>query len=335
MRTPINVITEDEAANSLVTHNLLATHNGVFHADDAFAVAFFTLVSPGMQIVRTRRQDIIDRAAVVVDVGGVDEQQANRYDHHQRGFSKRRLNGVPYAAFGLVWQHRGWVLDLLGSMLRGMPVNAARLISAVDATLVAAVDATDSGWEAPGDIRTTPRYGVSAVISALNPTWDEEPDFDAAFVRAVAVAQGILERAIRGCAAELAAESVVRAAITAGSASDDREILVLDKFCPWQATVIAEAPDAKLVVFRSEDGQFRVQAIPVALGSFESRLLLPESWGGMRGVELAAAIRASGGGIADDEAVFVHPGRFIGGATDFEAAMSMARTALSAQAVPA
>jgi uncharacterized UPF0160 family protein len=67
----------------------IATHNGVFHADDVAAVASIAArlkrYGIGYEIVRTRDQKIIDIADVVVDVGGVYDPENLRFDHHQDG----------------------------------------------------------------------------------------------------------------------------------------------------------------------------------------------------------------------------------------------------------
>src|SRR5690606_7569866 len=89
----------------------IVTHNGSFHADDIFACATLTLhleqQGKGYKIIRTRDESRIDSADFVVDVGGIYDEKTNRFDHHQPGGAGSRDNGVPYAAFGLVWKHYG------------------------------------------------------------------------------------------------------------------------------------------------------------------------------------------------------------------------------------
>lgn len=334
----INIIKETQALSLARTPDrisgLVAVHNGVFHADDVFFVAVLTLVSPSLQIVRTRNPKIVEFAQIVGDVGGVHDAGQNRYDHHQRGGAGCRSNGVPYASFGLLWSHTGWTGDLVGAVLRvgtqwGQYSAIARL---VDESLVQAVDASDCGMvdtAVPGSVETVPRYSISAAISAFNPSWSEaDQDFDAAFARAVEFAQMVLRRAVVGAAGQVEAKTVVMDALA--QVRPDDAIIVLNRFAPWQDTILAakSGDRIKLVVFPSETGDWRVQAVPDAPGSFGMRLALPKAWAGLSGAELAAAVRASGGSIGDAEAVFCHIGRFIGGATTFEGAMQMARAAL-------
>lgn len=340
----INIISE-QAAMDMVRNpegripGLIAVHDGVFHADDAHFVAALNLVSPGKAIVRTRNQEILAAAEIVGDVGGVYDKSANRFDHHQKGGAGARANEVPYASFGLLWAHQGWALDIVGSILHAAGIEGesfGEIVQLVDANLAQAIDAADCGYTASnadevslatgyGIVDATPRMSLSAVIAGFNPDWTEAPDFDAAFARAVEFAKAILTRAVIRAAGEVKARAVVRAALgNLDRHSEDSQILVLDCFCPWQETVLEYGPTVKFVVFPAEDGGYRVQTVPVAIGSFKARMSLPESWAGLRGMELALAVRTSGGAIADSEAVFCHNGRFVAGATTLGAAMQMA-----------
>ena len=71
--------------------------------------------------------------------------------------------------------------------------------------------------------------------------------------------------------------------------------------------------------------QWRVQAIAVAPGSFESRCPLPAAWRGLRDEELSRVSGIPGG-------VFVHMSGFIGGNATLEGALAMARAGLQAAA---
>lgn len=318
---------------------LIAVHNGVFHADDVFFVAALTIVTSGMTVVRTRNQEVLKVAEIVGDVGGVFNPEAGRFDHHQKGGAGVRASGVPYAAFGLLWNLKpGFKLETSWDGFEPDDARQGAVGGAVDRSLVQAIDAADCGFtcketadptcwgEGWWEKETTPRYSLSAAISSFNPTWREAgQDFDAAFTEAVGFAQAILRRELVSADAEVEAVDQVRKVM--GSAEADGTILVLSRFLPWQETVIKEAPLVQFVVFPSETGDWRIQAVPASLGSFQTRKALPESWAGLRGAELAAAVRAMGGEMEDSEAVFCHPGRFICGATSFDAAMQMARIA--------
>ena len=80
------------------------THSGKFHADDVFSSALLLSVNPEITIHRGS-QVPEDFKGIVFDIG------RGKYDHHQRD-SRIRENGVPYAAFGLLWEELGAFLLL-------------------------------------------------------------------------------------------------------------------------------------------------------------------------------------------------------------------------------
>ena len=86
------------------------THGGKFHADDVFSTALLQIVRPDIQVTRGFVvPDDFD--GIVYDVGG------GMFDHHQEP-RETRPNGVPYAAFGLLWQ-------VLGAQLVGEQLQSA------------------------------------------------------------------------------------------------------------------------------------------------------------------------------------------------------------------
>lgn len=99
-------------------------------------------------------------------------------------------------------------------------------------------------------------------------------------------------------------------------------IIVLESFAPWKGTLLAsdspKAAQADVVVFPSSRGGWNFQGIPVSSDAFEVRCKVPAEWLGKRDEELQEVC-----GISD--AMFVHPGGFIGGAKSFEGAMALAR----------
>lgn len=76
------------------------THGGKFHADDVFSAALLLYLNPEIVIARGNRVPE-DFDGIVFDIG------RGRYDHHQKD-SRVRENGVPYAAFGLLWEELGF-----------------------------------------------------------------------------------------------------------------------------------------------------------------------------------------------------------------------------------
>ncbi|XP_015471404.1 UPF0160 protein MYG1, mitochondrial isoform X3 [Parus major] len=97
--------------------------------------------------------------------------------------------------------------------------------------------------------------------------------------------------------------------------------------CPWKEHVfqlereLALPKPLQLVLFPDRGGQWRVQSVPTAPHSFQSRLPLPEAWRGLRDEALSELAGIPG-------CIFVHASGFIGGNQTREGALEMARRAL-------
>ena len=66
----------------------IATHDGVFHADEVFALAvlklYFEKEHKQIEIIRTRDLERISSCDIAVDVGGKYSHKEQVYDHHQK-----------------------------------------------------------------------------------------------------------------------------------------------------------------------------------------------------------------------------------------------------------
>ncbi len=298
----------------------IATHDGVFHADDVFAVAVLLLVYVQAKVLRTRDAAKLATADIVVDVGGLCDVMRCRFDHHQRGRAGARENGVLFSSFGLVWQV--YAAQLLPRL--GVPDEHREAVATtIDKVLVQPVDALDNGQNLYKGGETVfegiSSMSMSHVLSGFNPTWaDEQKDYDKAFLEAVAFAQAILRNQVRYVLGGLLATEGVRHAI---QAANEGPLVLLPRFLPWAEQVRDEAPNAMFVIFPSETGTWMVQAINKTPGTFESRRLLPETWAGLRDQDFARV-------TAIEDAVFCHPGRFICGAKTQASALQLAKLAL-------
>ena len=288
-----------------MTTKTIATHNGNFHADDVFSVAALKNIFPAVELIRTRDLDVMAKADIVLDVGGVHDAQTGRFDHHQKGGAGERENGIPYSSFGLIWQHYG--LEICGG-------NQA-VADSVDGSLVSTIDAIDCG-HVEG---VATGISLSQTISMFNPTWQEAGNFDECFDEAVKFASRVLTRFIATASGGINAKSIVIKAI---ENAEDPRLIILEKYTPWKTTVHKNSKDALFMVYPSQEGQWRIQTVPVELGSFEDRKSLPQTWAGLSGDELQQVT-----GIND--AMFCHNGLFIAGAQSFESVMKMAAIALS------
>jgi len=283
----------------------IATHNANFHADDVFSIAAMKHIFSTFKLVRTRNVALINKADIVIDVGGEYDPDKGRFDHHQRGGAGERENGIPYSSFGLVWQKYG--LEICD--------GKQDLANAVDAGLVSKIDAIDCGY-------TKGVYdgiSLSQSISMFNPTWQEASHFDECFDEAVVFASRILTRFIASANGGLSAKKIVAQAI---ENAEDPRVIVLERYTPWKKTVHALSEDALYVVYPSDTGQWRIQTLPVEPGSFENKKSLPKPWAGLSDDEFKDET-----GI--DDVMFSHNGLFIAGAESFESAMKMAVIALA------
>ena len=158
------------------------THGGMFHADDVFATALLKIINPDIRIFRgfTVPENF---SGIVYDVG------RGKYDHHQQD-SRVRENGVPYAAFGLLWEQFGeTVLDS----------EDARKF---DEDFIQPLDRADNTGE---------KNMLALVIADKCPTWQEDQNqsMDEAFSEAVEFAEVILEGRFKQIRANRAAYETV------------------------------------------------------------------------------------------------------------------------------
>lgn len=294
--------------NNMASVNVANTHGGIFHADEVFATAVLKQMFEDMEVHRVFRPE--DNADIVYDIG------CGAYDHHQPDH-EIRPDGIPYAAFGLIWRSFGRAyIESLGVSAKYVDFVHAM----VGKTLVRSVDALDNGVSLGGEAFT-----ISDAISSFNPEWDSDESADEAFSCAVDFAGSVLMLQVRHAASMAKAKGIVAAAVEAS----DGQVIELPCYVPWQEHLLAmagkKAQNAKRVIFPSNRGGYNVQAVPTAPGAFTNRAPLPKELWGLRGEELAKA-----SGIED--AIFVHPAGFIGAAMSLEGARVLAWMGLDAPA---
>lgn len=233
------------------------THSGKFHADDVFSTALLQYFYPEMMITRGS-QVPEDFEGVVYDIG------RGEYDHHQKD-AKVRENGVPYAAFGLLWEE-------LGSMILGQEM--AQLF---DEEFVQPLDLNDNNGE---------KNELANLIGDFNPVWDSDEDTTVGFWRAVSVAKEILANKFHRYQGNERAEQRVlevlkkNASINEESERDyDRsKILVLDEFIPCQKQLTGT--DISFLIFPSNRGGYCIQPVKKP-DSNQYKCGFPKHWLGL------------------------------------------------------
>jgi len=306
------------------------THNGVFHADDALAMAIIKMMAViwmmQVEIIRTRDPEVIATADIVFDVGGVYDPEKGRFDHHQRGCEAAWKDGTRLSSAGMVWLKHG--LELVKDKCRFEDMTEAEkheVWEEVYKTCLMHVDNLDNGQ---GDLtkKTLSDATLSAAIADFNCGGNaSEEDHFLAFQDAVAFASGVLSRRIWQCMEDVKQRMSLRSQHVG-------DVVVLD--APMDAVIVAEAlPQAKLIIM-PQFGQWMVVCVPPSREErFSQRLPFPESFAGLRGPALAGVLAK---GPAQDEAAadeagaacFVHGVRFCGGMRSQEAALDLAQQVL-------
>lgn len=264
------------------------THGGVFHADDVFATALLKILNPDIEIIRGY-QVPEDFDGIVYDVG------MGKYDHHQKD-RRVRENGVPYAAFGLLWEECGTLILSEEDAVK------------FDEHFVQPLDWSDNTGES---------YILAKVIGDFNASWRaEQKDADVLFGQAVDFAKTILENRFEQILAEREAENTVLAKMEAGKAP----ILVLDQSLPWKTAVIGS--EYVYVIYPSLRGGYNVQAVPQ---EDDTQMLVrpfPEAWRGKTPEALQELTGITG-------FTFCHVSGFLCAADTIEDAVKVAELALS------
>lgn len=293
---------------------VIGIHNGPAHRDELAAVAMFMICfgdPTGIEVVRTRVMDTLEKCDVILDVGGRNEITSDGQvwiDHHDIPSEKEvRDNGIQYAAAGKVAE------------LLGMPREFIE-------TVIYGIDAMDNGQEEFDGKYPDPL----SFIQAFNADWDQSmfgKDQDDNFRAALGIAVEVFRRLLRTINVNAEAKKQVIACI---EASGDNPIVELPRYLGnWGKTVCEyniEHPDAKkiYVIFPAKADQWNIQAVPVSPeeGCFTQVKPLPKAWGGLRDQALTDKT-----GIED--AIFVHPACFMGAWKTRDAVLRAAEDALN------
>uniref|UniRef100_UPI00402571BB MYG1 family protein n=1 Tax=Agathobacter sp. TaxID=2021311 RepID=UPI00402571BB len=263
------------------------THGGKFHADDVFSSALLLYINPEIVISRGNKVPE-DFDGIVFDIG------RGRYDHHQKD-SRVRENGVPYAAFGLLWEELG--KEILGE----------ELAEKFDEAFVQPLDNNDNTGE---------KNELATLIGNFNPPWDAKGGSDEAFFQAVSVAGMILENKFERYRGNARADQRVEQVLK-GHDQKDR-ILVLPEFIPCQKALTET--EIAFVIFPSNRGGYCIQPQKREY-SMNYKCSFPSQWLGLEGEELVKETGLS-------SAVFCHKGGFLMTVGELEDAKAACKKAL-------
>ncbi|XP_043481688.1 MYG1 exonuclease isoform X1 [Leptopilina heterotoma] len=318
----------------------IGTHNGVFHCDEVLACYMLKTLPEykNASIIRSRDPDVLKTCDIVVDVGGEYDPTKHRYDHHMREFNETAssvINKEGYnwtirlSSAGLIYCHFGHriIKQIIPEVTDENDIE--EIFKKVYDTLIQEIDALDNGvpmFDAEPLYRIHTHLG--ARVKGLNPPWNKKNmDVEEQFRKAMAlVGEEFNEFITYAAQVWLPAKNLVKEALLNRFEVDPSgEIMELKQPCPWTEHMFALEKELKIdpiikyVIF--QDNSYRIQAVPLEMGSFVCRIFLPEEWAGLRDEELSKVSGIEGG-------IFVHAARFIGGNKTRDGALQMARKAL-------
>lgn len=296
-------------------------------------------------VTRTRDPEVLEACDIIVDVSG-QYDGTKHFDHHQRGFEETfdAVHSTKLSSAGLVYKHFGRQIISNSSKLTESHENMDLIYKKIYDEFIEGIDANDNGISAYGSNEPSFKTAMSlpSMVAHLNPRWNEESSdavLDEKFKEASAlVGHHFMDRLSYYAESWLPARSGVYSAIASRQIP---EIVVFETFLPWKdrrfrldSSYAADSLDlfqiekemqieGKIIYVLYSDGKgWRIQAVPKAITSFESRKALPEAWRGVRDDALSEVTGIAGG-------VFVHASGFIAGNKTREGALEMAKKALT------
>ncbi len=262
----------------------VVTHNGVFHADEVFAIAFLNIVAKRtvlnlFHVIRVNNDDIDqykDRDdVIIVDIGG------GEFDHHKlyplnntcksyRSYA-RNINGVKeykrydFASFGKVVRAYHELVD---------PIKDLKEYKYFDRNFVCKIDGYDNGDR-------TYNSDFSNLLNEMNPVWnaeiewvgDPEDEVSFNFMDAICFCMFIINKKLENIKAMKDAESIIEEA----KKNENNHIIILNKYVPYLGKL---NPDTEYVIFPSKRdiGCYNISVQKNENGEFIKPL--PKEWYG-------------------------------------------------------
>jgi uncharacterized UPF0160 family protein len=294
---------------------ICVTHNGAFHADDLFATATLSILNNGnIKIIRTRDPKIFETGDYVYDVGGENDPERDRFDHHQKGGGGIRSNGIPYSSFGMIWKKYGE--QICGNK---------KIAEKIDERIVQSVDAKDNGVDIyTAKIKGLDPYGVNAIFMAFYPTWKEsKTNVDKIFSMQVDKIIPLLKREIKIAKDDIEGEEIIKDSYNKAL---DKRIIIIDTSLPRYLVqdILPLFDEPIYFVYPSGfDSTWKVEAVRSDISTMNSRKLFPESWRGLMNSDPKLKELS---GISDF--IFCHQSGFFAHTKTKEGAIKLAEKAL-------
>ena len=274
----------------------LVTHSGQFHADDIFSTAFLHVYyrhkdkTIKVKCRRSIKKEDIEKADIVYDIGLVYNPKKLRFDHHQNDAGLIRENGIPYAAFGLVFKHFGTELITLISGEKNKKV-IAEIFDIIEKKLVQHIDAMDNGTATYKqvfkgvDVATIDNYFQMCKFAA---GVDDMKMIDKKFFELVKFSEPIIENII-DYAVHIQSEKAL--AVRAYNKAKDKRIIICDRFYSFNFNTF---PEPLLVAYPDLRDNWSAKNVQTGEDLYDARFYFPESWRGLVEVELEKACGVKG-----------------------------------------
>ncbi len=277
------------------TINLL-THSGQFHADDIFSTALLNLYFKNkepktkVKCKRSIKKEDIDKADIVYDIGLIYNPKKLRFDHHQNDTGLIRSNGIPYAAFGLLFKHFGHELISLISGEKNKKV-LAEIFDIVEKKLIQHIDAMDNGTSTYKqlfkgvDVITIDNYFRMYKFEAGS---EDMKKIDKKFFELVKFSEPILENIINYATERQKEKALGQKAY---NKAKDKRIIICDRFYSYNFN---EFPEPLIVVYPDLRNNWSAKNVQTGEDMYDARFYFPESWRGLVDEELERACGVKG-----------------------------------------
>lgn len=244
------------------------THAGNFHADDVFSSMFMARLYGDIILIRLNDYKD-DGSKIAFDIG------LGKFDHHQANYDKKRANGIHYCGFGLLWQEYGL------KYLRKIKVKyPEKVFNILDELLVIQIDAIDNGEyfiDAPFNI-----YTLAGLIEQFRPKIGKKEDENECFLKAVSFADIIFEQILNDAIGKVYALNEIEKK----KRSIKDNILILDKYIPYEYAIFKLELDVNFVVYPSNRGCYAAHTVPTKYKGFTPKIPFKKEWAGLRDEEL-------------------------------------------------
>lgn len=232
----------------------IVTHDGTFHTDELFAIAYI-LLSAGYDIPveRTRNiseDDFNDPSVYIIDVGFKYQPELNNYDHHQDDPAVNE-----FSAFGLIFRHfgeaKGYYLE--SSYGKDTPAIASNVLT----NLVTKIDAWDNGEVTFRDAESSNIIPLQQVFRWFNVDLADSESQNHAFTVALHIAKNIIKGAVNSA---YRAHDAVNVWNRRRSILND-QVIVFDSFCMIWKNRAANQGGVHLAIWPENDSEWVVSTM--------------------------------------------------------------------------